>query len=204
MGATFAKWRAVYTIGENTPSKDCMKENAITLAKYASVCQELDIVPIVEPEVLIDGKHSIEECFKVTAQNLDVLFRELQKANVFIPGLILKTSMVISGQDSNGKSSPEDVARMTLKCLKEHVPENIGGIVFLSGGQEDEEATINLNEMHKMGPLPWPLTFSYARAIQNPALLYWAKNPNETLHAQELLVERARANSLASVGEYKK
>lgn len=201
MSATFAKWRAAYTIGKNTPTEDCMKENAIILAKYAAICQELDIVPIVEPEILIDGDHSIEKCYEVTARNLDILFSELQNADIFIPGLILKTSMVIPGK-SSPKSSPEDVAYMTLKCLREHVPAFIGGIVFLSGGQDDEEATLNLNEMNKSRPLPWPLTFSYSRAIQNKVLLAWANNLNDVSGAQKLLLEKAEANSQASIGQY--
>ena len=202
LGVTFAKWRAVYVIGENTPTEDCMKENVISLAKYASLCQELDIVPVVEPEVLIDGNHTIEKCFEVTARNLDILFLELKNLNVFIPGIILKTSMVTPGMEAL-KSSPEEVARMTLKCLREHVPVNIGGIVFLSGGQGDTEALLNLNAMHKESPLPWPLTFSYARAIQNQALQSWAKNPEDVAGAQALLLTAAKNNSEASVGQYK-
>lgn len=202
MGATFAKWRAVYMIGENIPSRECMTENAIILAKYAAMCQELDIVPIIEPEVLIDGNHSIDKCYEVTAKNFDIVFAELLKLNIFIPGIILKTSMVMSGKDAKEKASAEKIAQMTLKCLKENVPARIGGIVFLSGGQSDEEATINLNAMHNQGPLPWPLTFSYARAIQNPALKSWAKNPSDIAGAQKLLLKAAENNSLASVGKY--
>ena len=204
MGATFAKWRAVYTIGENIPSEDCIKENAVILAKYATLCQELDIVPIIEPEVLFEGAHSIEKSYEINAKNLEIVFNELKNSNIFLPGLILKTSMVIPGKEAKEKSSPEKVAEMTVKCLKEHIPVEIGGIVFLSGGQDDEEATLNLNAMHKIGSLPWPLTFSYSRAIQNPALQSWAKNTNDIASAQALLVERAKANSLASIGEYKK
>ena len=204
MGATFAKWRAVYEIGENIPSIDCMKENAVLFSKYATLCQELNIVPIVEPEILIDGDHSIEKCFEVTAQNLDIIFAELQNANVFIPGIILKTSMIISGKNSKEKLSNEEIAKMTVQCLKEHVPAQIGGIVFLSGGQGNEEATMNLNAMHQMGPLPWPLTFSYGRAIQNPALQSWAENGEDVVGAQALLLTTAKNNSLASIGEYKK
>jgi len=203
LGATFAKWRAVYTIGIDSPSIDCMNVNAGIFAKYAKLCQENDIVPIVEPEILIDGNHTVEKCFKVTAQNLDKVFSELKRADVFIPGMILKTSMVISGKTSRDKPSSEKVAEMTLKCLKEHVPSDIGGIVFLSGGQSDEDAILNLNAMHKVGKLPWPLTFSYGRAIQNSALVSWAKNPSDVIGAQKLLLTAAKANSLASVGKYK-
>lgn len=204
VGATFAKWRMVYKIGENIPSEDCMRKNAISLAKYATLCQELDIVPIVEPEILIDGEHSMEKCYEVTACNLDILFLELNKSDVFIPGIILKTSMILAGKDAKEKSKNEEVARMTLRCLKEHVPSHIGGIVFLSGGQDDIEATINLNAMHNLGSLPWPVTFSYGRAIQNLALQSWAKNPSDMVSAQSLLLSAAKNNSEASVGEYKK
>ena len=203
-GATFAKWRAIYTIGENIPSRDCMKENAVSLAKYAFMCQELDIVPIIEPEILMDGGHSIEECYKITAQNFDILFSKLQDLRVFIPGVILKTSMVIPGKEAKIRVSSEKIAEMTIKCLKEHASKDIGGIVFLSGGQSDKEATLNLNAMHQIPELSWPLTFSYGRAIQNEALQSWAQNPNDISGAQTFLVERAKANSLASVGEYKK
>jgi fructose-bisphosphate aldolase class I len=203
MGSTFAKWRAIFNITGATPSEACMKANTESFAKYALLCQEYDIVPIVEPEVLIDGDHTIEKCYEVTAKNLDIVFSILKSAGIFIPGIILKTSMVIAGKSSQKQSTPEEVAEMTLKCLKEHVPVDIGGIVFLSGGQEDEQATLNLNAMHKKGKLPWSLTFSYGRAIQNPALKSWAKNPVDVIGAQKLLAEAAKRNSLASVGKYK-
>lgn len=201
MGATFAKWRAVYVIGEKTPSEDLMKENAKILAEYAGICQELDIVPIIEPEVLYDGDHSIQKCYEVTAHNLDILFGELLNKNIFIPGIILKTSMVLAGKDSKEKSTREEIARMTLRCLNEHVPGHIGGIVFLSGGQTSEESLFNLNTMHA-GILPWPLTFSYSRAIQNPVLESWAKNSTDVETAQALLLKAAKNNSEASVGKY--
>ncbi|HTE48491.1 MAG TPA: class I fructose-bisphosphate aldolase [Candidatus Paceibacterota bacterium] len=203
LGATFAKWRAIYSIGENYPSDAGMKASAEIFAKYATLCQENDIVPIVEPEVLFDGEHVIEKCYEVTARNLAIVFNELKSADVFIPGMILKTSMVIEGNDTKEKNSPEKIAELTVKCLKENVPDVIGGIVFLSGGQKDIDAVVNLNAMHKMDPLPWPLTFSYGRAIQNPALVAWAQNPEDIRTAQTLLVIAARNNSLASIGEYK-
>lgn len=203
LGATFAKWRAVYSISEKTPSEDCIKINAQILAQYATICQEVGIVPIIEPEVLMDGDHSIEKCYEVTGHNLNIIFSELKIHNVFIPGIILKTNMVISGKSALERASNEKVAEMTIKCLKEHVPSDIGGIVFLSGGQEDEEATINLNMMHKMGTLSWPLTFSYGRAIQNSALKSWAINPDSISIAQDLLLKGAESNSLASIGQYK-
>jgi len=202
-GATFAKWRAVYTISENTPSEVCMQVNAKILAKYALACQENDVVPIIEPEVLLDGEHTIERSYEVNFRNLEIVFSELSNLKVFLPGIILKTSMVLPGKDSKVAVHDTDIAGMTIKCLKEKVPPEIGGIVFLSGGQKDEEATTRLNAMHQLGPLPWPLTFSYGRAIQNLALKSWAKNPNDVSGAQALLLERAKANSLASIGEYK-
>ncbi len=204
LGATFAKWRAVYTIGEHTPSEQCMKENAVLFAKYAKLCQENDIVPIVEPEVLVDGNHTMEQCYKATARNLEVVFEELKSGLVFLPGMILKTSMILPGLDSGVAVNNIDVARDTVKCLKEKVPEAIGGIVFLSGGQDDEDATKNLNAMHQLGPLPWPLTFSYGRDIQNPALQSWAANPSDIAGAQALLLNAALQNSLASIGQYEK
>jgi fructose-bisphosphate aldolase class I len=178
-----------------------MKENAKILAEYAHICQELDIVPIIEPEVLYDGDHTIEKCYEVTAKNFDILFQELLNKNIFIPGIILKTGMVLAGKDSKEKSTTEEIARMTLRCLNEHVPGHIGGIVFLSGGQTSEEALVNLNAMHA-GVLPWPLTFSYSRAIQNPVLESWAKNPSDVDTAQALLLETAKNNSEASIGKY--
>lgn len=202
LGATFAKWRAIYKIGPGTPSDLCLKDNAESLAKYALLCQEQDIVPIVEPEILIEGNHSLEECKDITTKNLKIIFSELNSKGVFIPGIILKTSMVMAGKEAVLGSKPIEVAKATVTCLKESVPEDIGGIVFLSGGQSDEEATLNLNAMSKVGELSWPLTFSYGRAIQNPALKSWAVNPNDFVLAQKLLLERARANSLARLGKY--
>ncbi|MCX6752081.1 MAG: fructose-bisphosphate aldolase class I [Candidatus Nomurabacteria bacterium] len=203
LGATFAKWRAVYTIGEKTPSLDCMKENAKLFAKYAELCQKNNLVPIVEPEVLIEGDHTMEECYQAIARNLEVVFNELKLADIFFPGMILKTSMVLPGNDAKVAVYNQEIAQSTIKCLKEKVPNEIGGIVFLSGGQKDEEATKNLNEMKNLGPLPWPLTFSYGRAIQNEAMEAWAKNPEDIAEAQRLLLLSAENNSLASVGKYK-
>lgn len=201
-GVTFAKWRAVYSISEKTPTEECMRANAVAFARYANLCQEENIVPVVEPEILIDGNHSIEKCYEITAHNLDIVFSELKANNVFLPGVILKTSMIIAGKDNDVKSTKEEVAKMTLKCLDEHVASDLGGIVFLSGGQGDIEATENLDMMHKLGGLSWPLTFSYGRAIQNDALKSWAQNPNDIEKAQKLLLESAKRNSLASIGKY--
>jgi fructose-bisphosphate aldolase class I len=203
MGASFAKWRAVINIGDGLPTDEALNANAQALAKYAKICQDNDIVPIVEPEVLIDGTHSMERCYEVTAHNLDILFAELNKEGVYMPGTILKTSMILPGKDSGIVATPEQVAEMTIKCLREHVPADIGGIVFLSGGQSDMDAVLNLNAMKKNTDLPWYLTFSYGRAIQNNALQTWAKNPSDIASAQKALLEAARINSLASVGQYK-
>lgn len=202
MGATFAKWRSVINIGPGIPTDEFLIESAKIFAEYCNICQSEDIVPIIEPEVLIDGGHSIEECFEVTSRNLDIVFRVLKEENVFIPGIILKTSMVIPGKDGQ-KVSPEKVAEMTIKCLKAHVPEDIGGVVFLSGGQSEEESTVHLNLMHQLGELPWNLSFSYSRAIQNPVLKHWAEHRDDVAGAQAILLQMAKNNSLATQGQYK-
>lgn len=204
LGATFAKWRAVYTIGEAVPTAACMKKNAEIFVKYVELCQEEGIVPIVEPEILMDGDHSLEKCYEVTSVNLQVVFDALKAAKVFLPGLILKTNMILPGKDSKVAVFNREIAQSTVRCLKEKVPAEIGGIVFLSGGQKDEDAVINLDLMHQslIGPLPWPLSFSYSRAIQNPVLRTWGQNPGQVTRAQMLLVAAARNCSLASVGKY--
>lgn len=202
MGATFAKWRGIYTIGELTPSGALMKKNAEIFAKYALFCQENDIVPIVEPEILMDGNHSIEKCYATTVQNLSMVFQALKEAELYLPGVILKTSMVLPGKDLDLQVYDTEVAQKTVAALKEKVPEILGGIVFLSGGQDDTAATLRLNEMAKLQPLPWRLTFSYGRAIQNNALKSWAEDPGDVTSAQNLLLKAAENNSLASIGEY--
>lgn len=202
-GASFTKWRVALHIGEGIPSEACMRENAVRLAAYAKTVQEADMVPIIEPEVLLDGDHSLETCYTVTAKNLDIVFEEIQKVGVYLPGLILKTSMVIPGKSAGTQATIEQVATMTVKCLREHVPNGIGGIVFLSGGQDSEHAAKHLNAMHQLYPdLPWPLTFSYSRAIQGDTLNYWAKNRTDVETAQTFLVAWAEANSEASLGKY--
>ncbi len=203
LGARFAKWRAVITIGPGIPTPKCIKANADSLARYAAICQELDIVPIVEPEILIDGNHDIERCYEVCAATWDAVFAELKEQGVELSGAILKTSMVLSGKESPVQASIGDVARLTVKCLKEHVPPTLTGVVFLSGGQDDEDATLRLNAMHTLGEeLPWPLSFSYGRGIQNPALKIWAADKTMIKEAQKAMLERARANALASEGKY--
>lgn len=202
LGAQFAKWRAVITIGPNLPSRACIMANAHALARYAALTQEAGLVPMVEPEILMDGDHSLERCNEVTAQTLDALFAELKEQGVAFEGTILKVSMVLAGKDSKVQSSADEVAKATVECLKAHVPANIPGVVFLSGGQSDENSTIHLDKMNKIGGLPWPLSFSYGRGIQAPALKIWAANKNDIAKAQSALVFRARMNSLAAQGKY--
>jgi fructose-bisphosphate aldolase class I len=202
LGARFAKWRAVITIGQGIPSDACIHANAHALARYAALCQEADIVPILEPEVLIDGDHSIEQCYEVTAKTLKKVFDEVKGQDVLLEGLILKASMVIAGKGAATQSTPAEVAEQTLHCLREAVPATVPGVVFLSGGQGDEQATENLNAMN-MQKSPWPLTFSYSRAIQNPVLKLWAESPSANIEkAQQALLFRLKMNSLASQGKY--
>ena len=202
-GAAFAKWRAVITIGQGIPTDACIHANAHAMARYAALCQEADIVPIIEPEVLIDGDHTIETCYDVTVKTLKKTFEEVKDQDVLLEGTILKASMVIAGKKAPTQSSPVEVAQMTIRALKETVPANVAGIVFLSGGQGDEQATQNLNEINKLNGAPWPLSFSYARAIQNPVLKIWAENPQGNVaKAQQALLFRSKMNSLAAQGKY--
>lgn len=204
-GARFAKWRAVITIGSGIPSKACISTNAHALARYAALCQEAGIVPIVEPEVLIDGDHTIEQSYEATTAILKKMFEEAKDQDVLLEGMILKASMVIAGKSAAHQSTPEEVAEQTTKCLLENVPHNLAGVVFLSGGQGDEQATANLNAMNKIPNLPWALTFSYSRAIQNPVLKIWAQDTSSdenTTKAREALLFRTKMNSLASEGKY--
>lgn len=201
MGAGFAKWRAVYTIiGDTAPSVACHKANAHGMARYAALAQEAGIVPIVEPEVLLDGNHSIERCYEVMVETLDTLFAALKNQDVMLEGTILKASMVLSGKDASNRADIQTVAEQTVKCLTEHVPAELAGVVFLSGGQSDEEATAHLDAMNKIGNLPWPLSFSYSRAIQSPVLKLWATKDIEKATAAYL--HRAQANSLAAQGKW--
>ena len=201
MGARFAKWRAVITIGNNIPSVGCIDANAHALARYAALCQEAGLVPIVEPEVLMDGDHTIETCYDVTNQALETTFEQLEKQNVLIEGMVLKPNMVISALNCTEQASVDKVAEMTLKCLKANVPESVPGIAFLSGGQSSDIATAHLNAMNAMyEDMPWNLTFSYGRALQQDALNTW-KGANRK-EAQEAFLNRAKNNSLASMGQY--
>jgi len=203
LGAQFAKWRAVVTIGKDMPSMACIKANTHALARYSALCQENDIVPMVEPEILMDGDHTIEQCYDATDLTLRTLFEELEEQGVALEGTILKVSMVLAGRDAQKQSGVEEVARETLRCLKGNVPTGLAGIVFLSGGQTDEKATAHLDAMNKMDrKLPWPLSFSYGRALQAQALKLWATNKNNTALAARALVTRSKLNSLAAQGKY--
>ena len=179
-----------------------MAANAHALARYAALCQEADIVPMVEPEMIMEGTHSVERCYEVTAQVLKVLFAQLAEQGVALEGTILKVSMVLPGKACAQQVSDQVVAEQTVKCLKENVPANVAGVVFLSGGQSDSQSTTRLNAMHQLGALPWPLSFSYGRGIQQPALEAWAKDRAAFGAAQKVLVHRAHMNGLASEGKY--
>jgi len=203
LGARFAKWRAVITIGEDTPSGACIDANCHALARYAALCQEAGIVPMVEPEVLMDGDHDIEVCYDVTEATLRALFGALYEQNVVLEGTILKASMVISGKQCAEQASVDEVAELTLRCLRSAVPASLPGIVFLSGGQSDEAATAHLNAMNQMGPNPWPLTFSYGRAMQQAALSLWSQDMQANFAAAQATVyKRARDNGLAALGRW--
>jgi len=200
LGAKFAKWRAALTITDELPSHNAIHTSAHELAHYAALCQEAGIVPIVEPEVLINGTHSIERSEKVMVEVLTIVFKELAKFKVDLTGMVLKPSMVIAGSECADQASVEKVAEMTVKVLKDCVPANVAGIAFLSGGQTEIQATENLNEMNAKNDLPWNLTFSYGRALQSSALnIFAGKNVDG---AQASLAHRSKMNSLASKGEY--
>ena len=202
LGAKFAKWRAVITIEDSIPSDLCINSNAHALARYAALCQENGIVPIVEPEVLMDGEHTIERCYDVTKKTLDVVFNELIAHGVNLKGICLKPNMIIDGTLISKKSSSKTIAEKTISCFKEVVPEDVPGIVFLSGGQTEIEATENLDQMNKIGNLPWNLSFSYGRALQASALQAWSgKVENEEI-ASATFDHRAKMNSLATLGKW--
>ncbi|TWI07978.1 class I fructose-bisphosphate aldolase [Aerolutibacter ruishenii] len=204
LGARFAKWRAVINISDETPSGTCIDANTHALARYAALCQEQGLVPMVEPEVIMDGSHDLDTCYDVTEVTLRSLFASLHEHNVMLEGTILKASMVISGTTSAEQASVEEVAAATLHCLKATVPATLPGIVFLSGGQSDLAATSHLNAMNQMGPKPWPLSFSYGRAMQQAALKLWAQDMvGNYAAAQQTVYERARDNGLAALGEWK-
>ena len=204
LGATFAKWRAVITIGKEIPSRYCIEANADALARYAALCQEAGLVPIVEPEVLMDGEHTLERCYEFTEQTLLAVFHALYRQRVRVEHTILKASMVIAGKDCPQQASVQQVAEATLRCLKRTVPAALPGVVFLSGGQSDELATAHLNAMNATGAqLPWPLSFSYGRALQAPALKAWRGQAVDVAAAQQALRHRAKMNSAACFGRYR-
>jgi fructose-bisphosphate aldolase class I len=202
LGARFAKWRAVITIGDGLPSRMCTDANAHALARYAALCVENGLVPIVEPEVLMDGAHSIEACYAASHQALTALFSALTAQRVPLEQILLKPNMVISGNDCPRQADVREVAEQTIRCLRNTVPAAMPGVVFLSGGQSDELATAHLNEMNRIGGLPWQLSFSYGRALQAPALKAWAGQASNVADAQAALLKRARLNGLARSGDY--
>jgi fructose-bisphosphate aldolase class I len=201
LGARFAKWRAVITIGDGIPSTACLSANAHALARYAALCQETGIVPIVEPEVLMDADNTIERCYEATAGTLHRVFHELDVQGVDLRGTLLKPNMVISGKGCPEQASAERIAELTIRCFLDHVPAAVPGIVFLSGGQSEVEATENLNAINQVGG-PWPLSFSYGRALQASALKVWAGDAGSADTAQATFVHRARMNALAAAGAW--
>ncbi|HXZ92790.1 MAG TPA: class I fructose-bisphosphate aldolase [Burkholderiales bacterium] len=203
LGARFAKWRAVITIGDGLPTHACLYANAHALARYAALCQEASIVPIIEPEVLLDGDHSIERCEEVSEATLRATYAALAAHNVSFEHTILKASMVVSGKENARQAGVGEVAERTLRALKRTVPAAQPGVVFLSGGQSDIDATAHLNAMAAMKGLPWPLTFSYSRALQNPALKAWRGSRENVAAAQKAFHHRAHMNSLACQGRWK-
>lgn len=203
LGARFAKWRAVITIGEAIPSHACIYANAHALARYAALCQEASIVPMIEPEVLLDGSHTIERCEEVTEATLRATYAAMAAHQVSVEHLILKTSMVVSGKACARQAGVEEVAERTLRVLKRTVPASQPGVVFLSGGQSDISATAHLNAMNAIGGAPWPLTFSYSRALQNPALKTWRGQAANYEPAQKAFHHRAHMNGMAALGKWK-
>jgi fructose-bisphosphate aldolase, class I len=202
LGARFTKWRAVITIGKKIPSEYCLWTNAHALARYAALSQEAGLVPIVEPEVLMEGDHTIERSFEVTSHTLHAVFTELRDQRVHPEGILLKPNMVLSGYECPEQASHEQVAAETIRCFKRHVPAAVPGIVFLSGGQSDEDATANLNAMNALGEHPWQLSFSYGRALQAPALKAWGGKEENVEAAQRAYYHRAKMNSAARTGMY--
>lgn len=201
-GARFAKWRAVVTIDDDTPTDACLEINAVLLARYAQIAQRCGIVPMVEPEVIFAGDHDIARAEAVTTRTLQILFQTLMKYKVDLSALILKSSMVLAGDTNSEQTSPEEVANATLRTFHMSVPYDVGGIVFLSGGQTPKRATENLNAIAKLGKQPWPITFSYSRAIEEPFLLTWQGKPENAEEAQKMLAHVCKMNSLAQQGKY--
>lgn len=202
LGARFAKWRAVIAIGDQIPTRKCIATNAELLARYAALCQEADLVPIVEPEVLMDGAHTIERHFEVTEQTLEAVFHALYEHRVVLEGMLLKPNMVLSGKDCSQQASVQEIAEATLRCMKRVVPAAVPGLVFLSGGQTDLQATEHLNAMNRLDHVPWELSFSFGRALQAPVLKAWKGEAANVAKAQQAFHHRASCNSKARFGKY--
>jgi fructose-bisphosphate aldolase class I len=202
LGARFTKWRAVYNIGKNYPSFQCIKSNAHALARYAALVQEANMVPIVEPEILMDGDHDIDTCYKVTTKVLNECFAELANQKVSLKGIVLKPNMIVPGFECSKKVTSEEIAKKTLDCLKKNVPSDVPGIAFLSGGQSEQEATNNLNSINKINNTNFLITYSFGRALQQSALKKWSKEMNNTKAIHDVFNHRAKMNGLASKGEW--
>ena len=202
LGARFAKWRGVYKISNEFPSSNSIVANAHALARYAALVQEANMAPIVEPEVLMDGKHDIQKCYDVTSKVLEECMNQLRIAGVDFSGMVLKPNMILNGSESGIKNNKEQVAELTLKCIQNHLPSEVPGVAFLSGGQSEFEATENLNEINKQNKTSFAFTYSYGRALQQSALKTWAKNINDTATVQKVFDERSKMNSLAAKGEW--
>ena len=202
LGAWFAKWRAVISVGEGLPTETAIRANAHALARYAALCQEAGIVPMVEPEVLMDGDHTIDAHYAASERTLNALYEELFAQRVDLPGTILKTNMVLSGKSAAAQAGVKEVAEATLRCLRATVPAAVPGIAFLSGGQDDIPATVHLDAMNRMGPQPWALSFSYGRALQAPSLKAWGGSADNVPAAQAALLHRSRCNGAARDGAY--
>ena len=202
LGAKFTKWRAVIKVGDSLPSEEAVTSNMSALAEYAKLVQENNMVPMVEPEVLMDGNHSIDQCFEATSRSLECLFRLLKEKRVNIKGTILKPNMVTSGSESSNKADINEVANQTIRCLKMHVPDDLPGVTFLSGGQSDLDSTAHLDAMNRIGGFAWKLSFSYGRALQQPALKAWMGKKENAPLAQKALSHRAHMNRLASEGAW--
>ena len=202
LGAKFTKWRAVYNISDIYPSELAIKSNAYALARYAALVQEAKMVPIIEPEVLMDGEHNIKKCYEVTTKVLKECYKELKLHKINLKGTILKPNMILPGNKSKDKSNPQEIAKMTLKCLKENVPSEVPGIAFLSGGQTEVEATQNLNEINKINDTNFLMSFSYGRALQQSALKNWAKNIKDTNSTQKIFNHRSKMNGLSTSAKW--
>ena len=202
LGARFTKWRAVYTISEKYPSELAIKSNAHALARYAALVQEIKMVPIIEPEVLMDGDHDIMQCYEVTSKVLNECYKELKLHNINLKGTILKPNMILPGNKSKNKSNTEEIAKLTLKCLRENVPAEVPGIAFLSGGQTEVEATQNLNEINKINDTNFLMSFSYGRALQQSALKNWGKNIEDINYTQKIFNHRSKMNGLSTTAKW--